>query len=97
MSLALVLTTGSATAAPDKTLKTIPLFAMVEKITFDNVGIVDQTLILGLIDTRPGDFLTSERIALIPARLRAFATPHTFTYKSGSKPGQVVLSISSGC
>lgn len=108
--LALMMTTA-VLAAPDKPLKAIPFrvaaegaavkaipyYAVVERITFENVELLDQALVLGWIDTRPGDILTPERIERIPARLRTLASPRSFTYKAGSKPGQVILSIGAGC
>lgn len=94
--LALLMTTAVA-AAPDKPLSTIPVNGIIEKITFENTGVLDQALVLGWIDTRPGDFLTSERAERIPARLKTLGTPRTFTVKEGSKPGQVILAIGAGC
>lgn len=95
-SLALLMTVTVA-AAPGKALKTIPVNGIIEKITFENTGALDQALVLGWIDTRPGDFLTRERAERIPARLKTLATPRTFTYKAGSTPGRVILSIGAGC
>ncbi len=99
MSVALFVATGSAAAAPDKPLKTIPVDAVIEKISFEGVGLLDQALILGRIDIQPGDTLTIERVERIPARLKTLVKPHAFAYKAGSKPGRVVLSISNaeGC
>jgi|CXWL01.1.fsa_nt_gi outer membrane protein assembly factor BamA len=94
--LALLMTTAVA-AAPGEALKTIPQNGIIEKITFENTGALDQALVLGWIDTRPGDFLTRERVERIPARLKTLGTPRTFTYKAGSKPGQVILAIGAGC
>ena len=96
-SLALLMTTAAASAAPEKAIVTTPVNAILEKITFENAGLLDQTLVLGWIDTRPGDFLTPQRLARIEARLKTLGNPRTFSYKSGSKPGQVVLSIGAGC
>lgn len=97
VGVALLATAAIASAASDKPLKTSPVSGIIEEITFENTGALDRALVLGWIDTRPGDFLTRERAERIPARLKALATPRTFTYKAGSKPGQVILAIGAGC
>lgn len=99
LSLALVLTAGTAMAASNQPLKRVPVDAVIEKVDFEEVQLLDQALILGRIGIRPGDTLTTERVAQIPARLRTLAKPPAFGYKAGSKPGFVILSIrnAEGC
>ena len=65
LGLALLMTTAVA-AAPDKPLKTTSVNGIIENITFENTGVLDQALVLGWIDTRPGDFLTRERLLVNP-------------------------------